>query len=31
VTEIWEPQRDFAFIKLRGSSAGGRCVVAMSG
>ncbi|WWC73707.1 uncharacterized protein I206_107679 [Kwoniella pini CBS 10737] len=29
VSEMWEPQRDFAFIKLRGSSA--RTVVAMSG
>ncbi|WVQ79169.1 hypothetical protein IAT38_001265 [Cryptococcus sp. DSM 104549] len=30
VSEMWEPQRDFAFIKLRGGS-GGRTVVAMSG
>ena len=29
VSEMWEPQRDFAFIKLRGSH--GRTVVAMSG
>ncbi len=29
VSEMWEPQRDFAFIKLRGSQ--GRTVVAMSG
>ncbi|KAK8849687.1 hypothetical protein IAR55_005022 [Kwoniella newhampshirensis] len=30
VSEMWEPQRDFAFIKLRGNH-GGRTVVAMSG
>ncbi|KAK4688540.1 autophagy-related protein 18, partial [Tremellales sp. Uapishka_1] len=30
VTEMWDPQRDFAFIKLRGNP-GGRTVVAMSG
>jgi len=29
VSEMWEPQRDFAFIKLRGNQ--GRTVVAMSG
>nr|XP_019043558.1 autophagy-like protein 18 Atg18 [Kwoniella bestiolae CBS 10118]OCF22488.1 autophagy-like protein 18 Atg18 [Kwoniella bestiolae CBS 10118] len=29
VSEMWEPQRDFAFIKLRGN--GARTVVAMSG
>ena len=29
VSEMWEPQRDFAFIKLRSSQ--GRTVVAMSG
>jgi autophagy-related protein 18 len=29
VSEMWEPQRDFAFIKLRGNH--GRTVVAMSG
>ena len=29
VSEMWEPQRDFAFIKLRGTQ--GRTVVAMSG
>ena len=29
VSEMWEPQRDFAYIKLRGSQ--GRTVVAMSG
>jgi autophagy-related protein 18 len=29
VSEIWEPQRDFAHVKLR--SGVGRCVVAMSG
>lgn len=29
VTDIWEPKRDFAHLKLRG--AGGKCVVAMSG
>lgn len=30
VTEIWEPQRDFAHIKLRSGQAGVRTVVAMS-
>ncbi|WVQ96046.1 hypothetical protein IAU59_003146 [Kwoniella sp. CBS 9459] len=30
VSEMWEPQRDFAFIKLRGNQ-GARTVVAMSG
>lgn len=30
VTEMWEPQRDFAFIKLRSGSVGVRTVVAMS-
>ena len=29
ITEMWEPQRDFAHVKLR--SGGTRCVVAMSG
>ncbi|CDZ98524.1 wd40 repeat-like protein [Phaffia rhodozyma] len=29
VTEMWEPQRDFAHVKLRGG--GVRCVVALSG
>lgn len=30
VTEMWEPQRDFAYIKLRSNQVGVRTVVAMS-
>ena len=30
VSERWEPQRDFAYIKLRGGQGQGRTVVALS-
>ena len=29
ITELWEPSRDFAFLKL--PTSGARCVVALSG
>ena len=31
VSEMWEPQRDFAYIKLHSAGGGGKTVVAMSG
>lgn len=33
VSDIWEPKRDFAYLRLRGTGggAGGRCIVALSG
>lgn len=32
VSDIWEPKRDFAYLRLRGTGgSGGRCIVALSG